>query len=74
MSNKIVSLYSKVTVKWDSLQATFTIVKPEEINLAEKKISFVSPLGKSLLNKKEKEEIEVLVPSGKIKYQIVNIE
>jgi transcription elongation factor GreA len=48
-------------------------VAENEANLAEKKISVDSPIGKGLLGKKVGEVAEVQVPSGKIKFEILEI-
>lgn len=70
----IVQIGSIVTVKSDGEKEKFQIVGPEEAKPLEGKISYQSPLGKSLLNKKSGEEVEVITPQGKIKYKILKIE
>jgi transcription elongation factor GreA len=52
---------------------TYKLVSPEEADLDNDKISVTSPIGKALLGKKVKEEIELNVPAGKIKYKILDI-
>ncbi len=52
----------------------FQIVGPEEANPFEGKISFQSPLGKSLLGKMVGQKIEVETPTGKVKYEILKID
>lgn len=42
----------------------YEIVTPEEVNPKEGKISLSSPIGKSLHNKKEGDEVEAKLPSG----------
>lgn len=51
----------------------FLIVGPEGIDLANGKISYESPLGRALLNKKVGQTVEVEAPKGKIKYKIIEI-
>ena len=52
----------------------FQIVAPEEADILENKVSFKSPLGEALLNKKKGDTVKVATPSGKIEYKIINIE
>lgn len=70
-----VSILSKVKIKNLSLNKEFeyTIVSGEESNLQDAKISVDSPIGKGLLGKKKGEVVSVNVPSGKIKFKILNI-
>ena len=70
-----VSILSKVKIRNLSLNKEFeyTIVSEEESNLQNAKISVDSPIGKGLLGKKKGEVVSVNVPSGKIKFKILNI-
>ena len=52
---------------------TYKLVSPEEADLDQDKISVTSPLGKLLLGRKIKDEIELNVPAGLIKYKILDI-
>lgn len=70
---KIVKLYSKVKVKNGKGLRRFTLVKPDEIDLSEGKISLESPLGKALINKKESETVVAETPNGSLKYKIIEI-
>ena len=51
----------------------YTIVGSTEVNLAENKISNVSPIGSSLLGAKKNQVIEVKVPDGISKYKVISI-
>jgi transcription elongation factor GreA len=62
-----------VTDLRDGSTRRFAIVGPTEANAADGKISSVSPVGKALLDRKAGEEVEVAVPSGKIRYRIEEI-
>ena len=70
-----VSILSKVKIRNLSMNKEFeyTIVSEEESNLQDAKISVDSPIGKGLLGKKKGEVVSVNVPSGKIKFKILNI-
>jgi transcription elongation factor GreA len=75
MDNSKVFILSKVKLKNLNNAATveYTLVAENEANLAEKKISIDSPIGKGLLGKKAGEIAEVQVPAGKIKFEILEI-
>ncbi|MSQ15764.1 MAG: transcription elongation factor GreA, partial [Dehalococcoidia bacterium] len=51
----------------------YTLVHPNEVNLAVGKISVVSPTGKSLLDRSVLDVVEVVAPSGVLKYRIESI-
>jgi len=65
---------NKVKVKSGTRTEIFTIVSPEGVDLAKKKISYESPLGRALLGKKVGNEFAISAPKGKIKYKIIKIE
>jgi len=69
-----VGLGCKVTVKDSEKEDVFWVVGEWESNPAQKKISYTSPLGKSLLGKKVGDRVEVEVPAGKLVYTITKIE
>jgi len=54
-------------------ELVYTLVSEAEANYAEGKISVDSPVGSSLLNHKEKEVVEIKVPAGVLRYEIVKI-
>lgn len=51
----------------------FNLVGSEEADPAQSKISYESPLGKSLLGKKKGDEVSVMAPRGEVKYKILDI-
>ncbi|MGB9706773.1 MAG: transcription elongation factor GreA [Microgenomates group bacterium] len=69
-----VDLGCKVTVENSQGTHVFWIVGEWEANPTQKKISYTSPLGKSLLGKKVGDKVEVEIPAGKIVYTILKIE
>lgn len=75
MDNSKVFILSTVKLKNlnNNLQVQYTLVAENEANLAEKKISIESPIGKGLLGKKVGEVAEVQVPAGKIKFEVLEI-
>lgn len=69
-----VQVGSIVTISSNGLKQRFQIVGPEEANPMKEKISFTSPLGKSVLGKVTSEMVSVETPGGKMKYKIIKIE
>tara|TARA_B110000116_G_scaffold69675_1_gene60252 strand:- start:5799 stop:6272 length:474 start_codon:yes stop_codon:yes gene_type:complete len=75
LDNKNVSLLSKVTIKniSNNNEMTYTIVSESEADLALKKISSSSPIGKGLIGKEVGDITDIVVPNGIIKFEILNI-
>lgn len=75
VDTEVVSIGSKVLLKdleFDD-EVEYTIVGSAESNPSENKISNESPVGQALLGKKVGDTIEVQVPMGTIKYQLLDI-
>lgn len=51
----------------------YTLVSEVEANYVEGKISISSPVGAALLNHKEKDIVEIKVPAGNLRYEILKI-
>lgn len=70
-----VYILSKVTIrnKKTNAEVQYTLVAENEANLAEKKISVDSPIGKGLLGKKVGDIAQVQVPAGMIDFEILEI-
>jgi transcription elongation factor GreA len=51
----------------------YLLVSPEESNFEANKISVTSPIGKSLLGKTKGESVEIKVPAGVLKYEIMDV-
>jgi transcription elongation factor GreA len=66
---------SKVRIrnKGNGQEMTYTLVTETEADLKAGKISVTSPIGKGLLGKKVGDTAEILVPSGTIKFEIMEI-
>ncbi|MBS3902748.1 MAG: transcription elongation factor GreA [Dethiobacter sp.] len=74
-SSEIVSIASTVILRdleYDE-DCKYTIVGSAEANPAESKISNESPVGKAIIGKKINDIVEVSVPAGVLKYQIIKI-
>lgn len=68
----ILSVVTVVNVKTRVEQA-YTLVSPEEADINAGRISIKSPIGKSLLGKRAGDVVEVTVPAGVVKLEIVDI-
>lgn len=71
-----VSILSKVKIKnlASKQEVTYTLVAENEADLKAGKISVTSPIGKGLLGKKKGEVAEIIVPSGKMNFEIISID
>ena len=65
------------TVKLKDLKGggeiTYTIVSEEEADFSEGKISISSPVGSGLMNHKKGDTVEITVPAGVLRYEILDI-
>lgn len=75
LPNDKIYILSRVKLKDLKVKGEFEylLVSPEEANFEENKISVTSPIGKALLGKVKGEVVEINVPAGKLKYQILDI-
>lgn len=66
---------SKVKIKNLNNDTTmeYQLVAESEANLAQKKISVDSPIGKALLGKAVGDVVEVKIPAGLVKFELVQI-
>jgi len=70
----IIQIGSTVKLKANGKFYVYTLVGEEETDPSKNKISYESPLGKSLLGKKKGDLVEVITPKGKIKFKIADVE
>ena len=70
-----VYLFAKVKVKdhRNGEELIFTIAPPEETDVDNDVISVKSPIGAGLLGKAVGDVVEITVPAGTLKYEILNI-
>ena len=70
-----VQILSKVTLlnHNNNRQGVYTIVAEHEANLREGKLAIGTPIAKALLGKKKGEVVEVTVPAGVLKFEILDI-
>lgn len=71
-----VLLLSKITIKntKTNMKQTYTIVPESEANLKEGKISVTSPFAQAFLGKQKGDKVEVVVPAGKMNFEILSVE
>jgi len=71
-----VHLLTKATIKntVNGMEMTYAIVSETEADLAAKKISATSPIGKGLLGKAVGEIADIEVPNGIMHFEIIKIE
>lgn len=70
-----VSILSTVKIKnvKNGMEVKYTLVSEKEADLKSGKISYESPIGKGLLNKKIGEIAEVQAPAGKLEFEVLDI-
>lgn len=70
-----VQILSKVTLKnlLNNKEVTYTIVAEHEANLKEGKLAIGTPIAKALLGKKKGDSVEVTVPAGVLRFEILDI-
>ena len=71
-----VRLLTKVTIQnlSNDVKMTYSIVSESEADLATKKISSNSPIGKGLIGGKVGDIVEIKIPNGIVKFKIISIE
>ncbi len=76
MDISTIHLLTKATIRNTSngMEMTYAIVSEAEADLAAKKISVNSPIGKGLLGKSIGEITDIQVPNGIVSFEIIKIE
>ena len=76
MDTSTVHLLTKATIKntANAIEMTYAIVSESEADLAAKKISVTSPIGKGLLGKAIGEIAEIKAPNGIMHFEIIDIQ
>ncbi len=69
-----VSIGSKVEIRVGDKMMVYNIVGSEEADPAHNRISYQSPLGQALFDKKVGEQAEMNAPGGSVSFEILNIE
>ncbi|OHB35550.1 MAG: hypothetical protein A2Y08_04430 [Planctomycetes bacterium GWA2_40_7] len=76
VNSNIVSPGTKVTLRHEGKKEleTYTILGPWDVNIEKNIISYLSPVGKGLLNRTVGEIIKIKLPEGESTYEIITIE
>tara|TARA_Y100000385_G_scaffold234564_1_gene247897 strand:+ start:97 stop:570 length:474 start_codon:yes stop_codon:yes gene_type:complete len=76
MDTSTVHLLTKATIKntANGMEMTYAIVSESEADLAAKKISATSPIGKGLLGKAVGDIADIEVPNGIMHFEIIDIQ
>lgn len=70
-----VGLGSRLTVRWeDGQESTFVVVEPLGINPGRGHISYESPVGRALLERRKGESVEVETPDGPRRLVILDVQ
>ncbi len=75
IDNTKVQILSKVKIRnlTNKMEVEYTIVSESEANFKEGKISINTPIAKGLLGKAVGDIVEVQVPNGKVKFEVLEI-
>ncbi|MFH0739535.1 MAG: transcription elongation factor GreA [bacterium] len=65
---------SLVCVECNGKKENISVVSLDEADPMHSKISYQSPLGKTLCGKSAGDEVEIETPRGKVKYKIISVE
>lgn len=72
-ASDVVAIGSTLVVKMGGKEMNFLMVGSNEADPSQGKISIESPLGKEFMGKKSGDKIELQVPAGKLKYDIISV-
>ncbi|MDR1407297.1 MAG: transcription elongation factor GreA [Tannerella sp.] len=75
ITTDVVQILNKVKIRnvQNNLVMTYMLVADSEANLKENKIAVSTPIAKGLMGKKVGDVAEIKVPSGMVKFEIVEI-
>jgi transcription elongation factor GreA len=75
VDDSTVRILSNVRVKNHTAgkEATYVLVSPSEADFAQNRISVESPIGRGLLGKSLGDIVEIKVPAGKVKLEVLEI-
>ncbi len=75
LSTDEVQLLNRVTIRnvATGAVAEYTIVADSEADMKAKKIAISTPIARGLLGHKKGETVEIAIPAGKVKFEIVEI-
>lgn len=75
INTKVIQIMNVVTIKnlITNKTLTYTIVSENEANIKEGKLSIGTPIAQALLGKKRGDVVDVSVPSGVLRFEVIDI-
>jgi transcription elongation factor GreA len=75
IQTEVVQIMNKVKIKnlQNNVTMTYSLVSDSEANLKEYKIAVSTPIARGLMGKKVGDAVEIQVPSGVVKFEILEI-
>lgn len=75
LNTDIIQILSKIQVRNQANNQTmeYMLVSESEANIREGKLAINTPIGKALLGKKVGDIVEIMVPAGLLKLEVLNI-
>jgi transcription elongation factor GreA len=75
ITTDVVQILNKVKIRnlHNNIVMTYTLVADSEANLKENKIAVSTPIAKGLIGKKVGDIVDIKVPSGMVKFEVVEI-
>ena len=76
ISTDRIAIYTKASLKdlTRKMEVQYTLVSQDESDFRKLRISVDSPVGRALLGKKPGEVVEIKVPAGIMKYEVLDIQ
>jgi len=72
--NSTVGIGSSVVIKDRDKKISYKVVGDLEAEPLKGKISLLSPIGRAINGKKEGDMVEIVIPKGKLRYEILSVE
>jgi transcription elongation GreA/GreB family factor len=69
----VIAIGSRVCVRDTDGDAEFSIVEPDQADIADERISAESPLGRALLGRRVGDEVRFRVPGGVLAVTVVEV-
>lgn len=75
LGTKVIQILNVVTIKNLAINKTleYTLVSENEANIKEGKLSIGTPIAQALLGKKRGDVVDVTVPSGVLRFEVIDI-
>ena len=75
INTDVIQMLNKVKLKnlLNNQIVEYTLVGESEANFREGKLAAATPIGKALIGKKQGDVVEVVVPSGVLKFEVLDI-